>query len=301
MLKRVVCAVLICLPLGACELSETVTDPLTDVPTLRIADAAHNGDQHFYFLPPLASQPEYSGDFDASVTPEVNICEVSEADCSDVVTYRVGVESFGATLQADPAGEVYHVNWHTNRFELNVNSVYRIRVMVGGVEVGLLEVLLVENKSKVRSGGREGPIPLVDGRTVPIKFRIEEGLATNQKPEPPTEPNTPPPPPPPPPPPAIPEGAITGTVTAAEGGALVGITVSALDFGVVVSQVSTAEDGSYVLPVAEAYQAVYVTFEDPASVYRDVCYPDVPLVFCAAMGTMVSRGSQGINAVLNRR
>jgi hypothetical protein len=300
MLKRVVCTALMCLPLAACGLSETATDPLTEVPTLRIADAAHNGDQHFYFLPPLAWQPEYSGDFDPSAQPEVNICEVDENDCIEVVTYRAGTESHGSTLRADPDGEFYHVNWHTNQFELNVNSVYRIRVVVGGAEVGYLDVLLVENKSKVRSGGRDGLIPLVDGRTAPIKFRIEQGLTTNQEPEPPPEPNTPPPPPPPPPPPAIPEGAILGTVTDGDGAALMGMTVSALDNGVVVSQATTTEDGSYVLPVADAYAMVKLRFEDPNLAHVGECYNDVPLMFCNFQGALVPRGSVAIDAVLNR-
>lgn len=294
MLNRVVCAVLVCLPLAACEMTDTGTDPLNEGPTLRIADAAHNGDQHFYFLPPLAWQPEVSGVFDASVEPEVSICEVSDGGCTEVVTYSVGVQSHGGTLQADPTGEFYHVNWHTDRFDLSVDAVYRIRVIVGGTEVGYLDVLLVQSRASLRSGGRDGLIPLVDGRTAPIRFRIEEGLSTNPEPEPPPEPNTPPPPPP------VPEGAITGTVTDGDGAALMGMTVSALDNGVVVSEVATAEDGSYVLPVADTYPLVKLRFEDPSLVYQGECYNDVPLVFCSFQGALVPRGSVGIDAVLNR-
>jgi len=294
MLKRVVWAAFLCVPLGACEMTDTGTAPLSEGPTLRIADAAHNGDQHFYFLPPLAWQPEYAGAFDPSVQPEVSICEVSGSDCTEIATYRVGVESHGATLRADPSGEFYHVNWHTNRFELSVGAVYRIRVTVGGAEVGYLDVLLVENKGSVRSGGRDGLIPLVDGRTAPIKFRIEEGLSTNQEPEPPPEPNTPPPPP------TIPEGAITGIITDGDGALLAGIAVSALDNGVVISQVVTAENGSYVLPVEAAYPLVKLRFEDPNLVYQGECYNDVPLVFCSSQGALVPRGSVSVDAVLNR-
>ena len=297
MLKRVVWAAFVCVPLAACEMTDTGTAPLNEGPTLRIADAAHNGDQHFYFLPPLAWQPEYAGAFDPAVQPEVSICEVSGSDCTEIATYSVGVESHGATLRADPSGEFYHVNWHTNRFELSINSVYRIRVMVGGTEVGYLDVLLVENKGSLRSGGRDGLIPLVDGRTAPIKFRIEEGLSTNQEPEPPPEPNIPPPPPPPP---AIPEGAITGMVTDGAFVALPGIAVSALDNGVVVSQATTAADGSYVLPVGVAYALVKLRFEDPNLIYQGECYNDVPLVFCSFQGALVPRGSVSVDAVLNR-
>ena len=294
MLKRVVCGALMCLPLAACEVGETVTDPLTEVPTLRIADAAHNGDQHFYFLPPLAWQPDYTGDFDAAQQPEVSICELDGADCVDVVTYSTGVESYGATLKADPDGEFYHLNWHTDRFALSVGSVYRIRVLVNGSEVGYLDVMLVENKSKLRSGGLDGKIPLVDGRTAPIKFRIEQGIVTNQEPEPPVVPNNPDPPP------AIPEGSILGLVTDGAGTALPGIAVSALDNGVVVSQASTAADGSYVLPVADVYPFVKLRFDDPNLVYQGECFNDVPLVFCTFQGALVPRGSVGVDAVLNR-
>lgn len=293
MLKRVVWAAVLCVPFAACEMTDTGTAPLSDGPTLRIADAAHNGDQHFYFLPPLAWQPEYAGAFDPSVQPAVSICEVSGSDCTEIATYSMGVESHGATLQADPSGEFYHVNWHTNRFELSVNAVYRIRVTVGGTEVGYLDVLLVEGKASLRSGGRDGLIPLVDGRTAPIKFRIEEGLSTNQEPEPPPEPNTPPPP-------TIPEGAITGVITDGDGALLAGIEVSALDNGMVVSQVVTAGNGSYVLPVDAGYPQVKLRFEDPNLAYQGECYNDVPLVFCSFQGALVPRGSVSVDAVLNR-
>jgi len=290
MLKRAVCAALLCLPLAACE--ETGTAPLVDAPTLRIADAAHNGDQHFFFLPPLAWMPEYSGTFDASLQPQVSICEVNGAVCDEIVTYEMGVEASGTVLGVDPDDEFYHLNWHTNLFELNVNSVYRIRVLVDGTELGYLDVLLVENKSKLRTGGLDGAYPLVDGRTAPIKFRIEEGLATNQQPDTPTQPNIPVP--------TIPEGAITGLVTDANGVGIEGILVTALAFGTPVSSVSTAADGGYVLPVADAYPTVLVTFEDPGGAYVAECYDSAPLVFCSAMGTPVARGTAGVDAVLNR-
>jgi hypothetical protein len=295
MFKRLVCAALLCLPLVACELADTGTDPLNDVPTLRIADAAHNGDQHFYFLPPLAWQPEYSGDFDATAEPEVTICALNGTGCSGIVSYSTTGEAYGGTVRAEPVGEFFHVNWHTDRFDLAVNTVYRIGVQVGGAEVGFLDVMLVDNKSKLRSGGRDDVITLVNGRTAPIKFRIEQGLASPNEPEPPTEPD-------PPEPPAIPEGAITGTVTDSTGGGLEGITVSALTPGMVSTVVSAAQtqaDGTYVLPVPDAYPNVLVRFEDSNMVFQTECYDNVPVVFCSVSGSVLPRGSGPIDAVLH--
>lgn len=292
MSRRLLSAALICLPLAACALPDTGTDPLTDVPTLRIADATQNGNQHFYFLPPLAWQPEYSGTFDPTAQPEVTICAVNGSDCSDFVAYTMTTETFGETVRADPASEFFHVNWHTNLFDLDVNTVYRIRVNVGGEEVGYLDVLLVDNKSKIRSGGRDGIIALVDGRTAPIKFRVEEGVSTQNEPEPPPEPD-------PPEPPAVPEGAITGTVTDATSVGIEGILVSAVANGSVVSEVATNPDGSYVLPVSDAYPTVVVRFDDPGMVYQGECYDNVPLMFCSVSASMVPRGSGPIDAVLN--
>jgi hypothetical protein len=291
MSKRLVLAALICLPLAGCDLPET-TDPITEAPTLRIADAANNGDQHLYFLPPLAWQPEYSGNFDPTMEPQVSICAVNGAGCGEIAAYSMTAESHGEMLQVNPANEFYHVNWHTNLFDLDLNTVYRIRIMVDGDEVAFLDVLLVENKSKLRSGGRDGTIPLVDGRTAPIKFRIEEGLGGD---DPPGDPD-------PPDPPDVPEGAITGTVTDAAGAGIGGITVSALTTGMVntvVSQTQTQADGTYVLPVPDTYPQVLVRFEDPNMVYTGECWDNAPLTFCAMGATSVARGTTGINAMLN--
>jgi hypothetical protein len=38
------------------------------------ADGAHEGNVHFYFLPPMVDQPSYSGTFDGSLVPVVEIC-----------------------------------------------------------------------------------------------------------------------------------------------------------------------------------------------------------------------------------
>jgi hypothetical protein len=298
MSTRLVCAALLCLPLAACELADTGTDPLNEVPILRIADAAHNGDQHFYFLPPLAWQPEYSGDFDATAAPEVTICAVNGAVCDGTVAaYNTTAEAYGGIVRAEPAGEFFHVNWHTDRFDLEVNTVYRIGVRVDGVEVGYLDVLLIDNQSKLRSGGRDDVIPLVNGRTAPIKFRIEQGLGSPNQPEPPTEPD-------PPEPPAIPEGAITGTVTDSTGAGIEGIVVSALMTATpyaLVSETVTQVDGTYVLEVPETHPSVLVKFHDPNMVFAAEYHPNVPEVifmFNPGAALVVARGETGIDAVL---
>ena len=213
--------------------------------------------------------------------------------CGEIAAYSMTAESYGEVLQVNPTNEFYHVNWHTNLFDLDLNTVYRIRILVGGDEVAFLDVLLVENKSKLRSGGRDGIIPLVDGRTAPIKFRIEEGLGQNN--DPPGDPDPPEPPP-------IPEGAITGTVTDAAGTGLGGIAVQALTTGMVntvVSQALTQADGTYVLPVPDAYPQVIVRFQDPNMVYQGECWDNAPLAFCSMGATPVARGSTNVDAVLN--
>lgn len=294
MFRRLVCIMVLGLPLAACELPNTGTDPLSEVPTLRIADAAHNGDQHFYFLPPLAWQPEYSGAFDATADPEVTICAQSGTGCSELVTYNTTSEAFGSTVRAEPASEFFLVNWHTDQFALEVNTVYRIGVRAGGVEVGYLDVLLVDNKSGLRSGGRNDVVPLVNGRTAPIKFRIEEGLGGTNEPEPPSEPD-------PPEPPAIPENAITGTVTDNGGTGIERITVSAVADGVVRSDTVTNADGSYVLPWPDGYTAkVVVRFEDTNNYYKGECYDNAPLVFGCPGATPVGPGASSVDAVLDQ-
>jgi alpha-tubulin suppressor-like RCC1 family protein len=147
------------------------TDPTAQA---TISDGAHNGgNPHFYFLPPLARSPQPTGVFDAAAQPVVEICAVAGTVCPQPPVARFTTQSAGPgeRVNVSPAEGQYSVNWHTGRYPLTA-SVYRIRVLLRGAELGYVDVTLTRDKGARSNtdGARINP-----GATLPIKFRIEEG------------------------------------------------------------------------------------------------------------------------------
>lgn len=137
-------------------------------PAQTISDAAHAGTvPGFYFLPPMVPAPSYSGTFDGGLQPRVEICEINGPSCTTIATYN-----------NVPAGNgSYQVNWHTNQFNLDPAKTYRISVFVGTFRLGFADVDVVNSGKELKNVDTQEYIPLQDGRTLPIKFRIETGIA----------------------------------------------------------------------------------------------------------------------------
>lgn len=130
-------------------------------PSFAISDGMTGGNQHFYFLPPIVSQPEYSGAFDAGLNPLVLITADGEPDIT-LVPILLDEES-------------YHVNWHTADYDLDSSKKYRIAISVDGFEVGFAEVVIGTDMRALKNMNTGEVVPLVDGRSLPVRFRIEEG------------------------------------------------------------------------------------------------------------------------------
>ncbi|HSU16257.1 beta strand repeat-containing protein [Longimicrobium sp.] len=145
-------------------------------PRKTISDAAHAGQvPGFYFLPPMVSQPSYSGTFDAALQPRVEICELSGTVCATTIaTFTFGTGSDNVRL--DAAGQSYNVNWHTAQSNLDPAKFYRISVYVGTVQLGYADVDVVGAAKDLRNVDTGQYIALLDDRTLPIKFRIETGI-----------------------------------------------------------------------------------------------------------------------------
>jgi hypothetical protein len=150
-----------------------------DTPLLEIKDAVHSsGNPHFFFLPPLVPDPSvhFTAAFDDTLAPEVVICTVDGIDCTGTLaTYTTETGPGSETVRVMPEEEHYLVNWHTDEFALDVGQTYRIRVAVLGTEVGHADVDVVGSGSDLRNVETNEYIALKDGRTLPIKFRIEDG------------------------------------------------------------------------------------------------------------------------------
>lgn len=171
-------AVALVLGIGAC--TGDAGSPLAPEggqPLATISDAAHAGAvPGFYFLPPMVPNPSYSGTFDGGLQPRVEICELVGATCGTVIAqYTTTSGTGGETVQVGTSS--YQVNWHTNQFNLDPAKHYRISVYVGTFQLGFADVDVVNTGKELKNVDTQEYIPLVDNRTLPIKFRIETGIA----------------------------------------------------------------------------------------------------------------------------
>ena len=160
---------------------DALTPPI-GAPWAAFSDGAHEGNQDFFFLPPLVSNPSNDPDFepdtfDPDLHPIVEICELEESSPGNLACIAGDpVRRFeGSEVQVSIADEHYQANWHTDEPTLDVTKYYRIRVLLGGTEIGFADVDPVGTGKELRSVETNQYIGLVDGRTLPIKFRFEEG------------------------------------------------------------------------------------------------------------------------------
>lgn len=146
-------------------------------PSLSISDAAHNGGTSgFYFLPPLVAEPKNTGVFDPSRSVVVTVCPLGNPAADTCAGKSVTVS--GAKVQVD--GNHYQYNWQTDESAFPANLYYRISVVdntTGGV-YGHVDVFLGSSGKGFHSIDQAEFTPLLDGRTVPVKFRIDSGAQT---------------------------------------------------------------------------------------------------------------------------
>jgi alpha-tubulin suppressor-like RCC1 family protein len=154
-------ALAVALSLGACSDQNLLDLTEAPAPDYAISDGSSGGNEHFFFLPPMVKSASYSGTFDPTVSP--------------VVVIKQGENELGqleATL--DEANELYQANWHTNDYDLSTDGIYRLSVQIDGYELGFADIDMVENGAGLRHVQSDSYIGLVDGRTLPVKFRVEE-------------------------------------------------------------------------------------------------------------------------------
>jgi len=142
-----------------------------------VIDAMHGGENsHFFFLPPMVPDPLVTGEFNHSASPVVEICEWTGSESvplSPPAIFTLEGGPGSTAVQVDEEEEHYLVNWHTDRFDLDPDRTYRIKVSVGGDELGHADVDVVSSGRELKNVNTGEYVPLKDGRTLPIKFRIE--------------------------------------------------------------------------------------------------------------------------------
>jgi hypothetical protein len=144
-----------------------------------ISDGASDGNPHFFFLPPMVANPG-AGDNDATLSPAVVVCEWDGTVCvatlatftTDRATTTTTHPGNSETVRVNRAHAI--VNWHTGKFDVDPDNTYRICVKVGDVELGFADVDVVASGGDQKDAA-EGFVAVVNGRTLPIKFRIEPG------------------------------------------------------------------------------------------------------------------------------
>lgn len=167
------------LGLIACQdiTNPSAAHPSPPAPRGEISDAAHGGGTpHFYFLSPMVAQPKYSGVFDGSLSPIVEICVLSGSSCgAAVAAYSISSGTGGETVRLNVSDQSYGVNWSTRSIAFDPSLTYRIRVKILQTELGHADVQLVNNGSAAKNVKTGDVITLIDGSTLPIRVRIEKG------------------------------------------------------------------------------------------------------------------------------
>lgn len=180
------------LAVAACSSDDRPPTAPGGPPQFDISDAAHQGGTPgFFFLPPIVALPAFGGVFDADIAtlnPQVAICDVTagpDVDCGGtsagatpaLVVYTPGTTpALGLAL----TDEVYQVTWDTKLPGFVPGNTYRVHVTAGvsGARrrLGFADVQLTSTPGLVKELATGDIVVLNDGRTLPIRFRIETGI-----------------------------------------------------------------------------------------------------------------------------
>src|SRR5207237_1808344 len=109
-------------------------------------------------------------------TLDSEICVMTATAFHSLIpTFSTNTGTGSATVRVDPENEQYVVNWHTGQFGLDPAKTYRIRVLFGSTELGHADVDVVNNGRARDSVNTAEFVPVVNGQTLAITFRIEDG------------------------------------------------------------------------------------------------------------------------------
>ena len=178
-MKRAALVVLTVVAFAACTDRREPTAAKPGALSADISDA-FNGDldlrnPHFFWLPPLVAAPSPTGVFNPRLSPVVQICSQLVTPCTQVhATFTTTTGPGSQTVRVDVANQLYIVNWKTSGTTEPVGSSFRIAVLVHNLILGFADVEML-GSGKMKNAYSGDDVPLVDGSTLAIKFRIEEG------------------------------------------------------------------------------------------------------------------------------
>ncbi|MCY7379510.1 MAG: hypothetical protein LH467_09270 [Gemmatimonadaceae bacterium] len=178
MRRRVLLCLTLIFAMSACngdKIGQPIAPPSSNAK--QISDAVHSaGNPDFFFLPPMVSNASSSalwnsGGFNPGLAPTVAICALSattEAAAAAEACAPAATTTYAAVLRLPD--EHYAYNW---KVPTSSTIFYRIVVNVGAKRLGFADVETGSNSSQLKNVSTAEFIPLSDGRTLPIKFRIE--------------------------------------------------------------------------------------------------------------------------------
>jgi hypothetical protein len=138
-----------------------------------IWDGAHgiNGNTDVFFLPPMVSNPNGQPGYGDAFQPGLPVA----FKIRDMNTGSVIREFSPAAVATSLADQYYQANWDTKADNLDVTHTYRIEAWIASTKIAHADVDLVSSGSQLKNVNTGEFIPLLDGRTLPMKVRVERG------------------------------------------------------------------------------------------------------------------------------
>lgn len=136
-----------------------------------ISDGAHNGNRDVFFLPPMVNNPTKAPGYGDPFAPGLPVA----FKIKDLASNAYVATFTGAAVGVNTTDEYYYADWDTKASNLDAAHTYRIEVWIGGVNPAYAEVAVGASASDLKNVDNDQFIPLVNGRTLPIRVRIEKG------------------------------------------------------------------------------------------------------------------------------
>ncbi|HET8539220.1 MAG TPA: hypothetical protein VFL83_05050 [Anaeromyxobacter sp.] len=153
-------AVAAVLGLAACGGS----DPAATARRAFLVDARTGGTPGFWFLPPIAGEPDDATPNHRGLAPVVEVEELAPGTAGVVARLE----------EVNDAGAHYQVDWHASASPLSPARTYRIRVSLSGDVLGWADARVADDGQELQFLFSLETFPLTGARTLPIKFRIAE-------------------------------------------------------------------------------------------------------------------------------
>lgn len=160
-----------------CGEAAPVAEPGSPTSTLSAelrSDASTGGTAGFNFLPPLVPPVARTGPLAyVPVTIAVDALDASGNATGTVATFST-TSSGLHRVYTENFTDSYVALWVTRDEDLVPGNVYRVRVLGPARELGFIDVQVAASRSEMRAINRDEYVPLQEGHTLLIRFRIQQ-------------------------------------------------------------------------------------------------------------------------------